>query len=31
MVDEYMAKVAMEGLSISSGEPRQDDEKMQMG
>lgn len=31
MVDEYMAKIAMEGLSISSSEPRQEDEKMQMG
>ncbi|CAG5156998.1 uncharacterized protein ALTATR162_LOCUS4791 [Alternaria atra] len=31
MVDEYMAKLAMEGLSISSKEPQQDDQKMQMG
>jgi hypothetical protein len=31
MVDEYMAKIAMEGLSISSSEPCQDDESMQMG
>jgi hypothetical protein len=31
MVDEYMAKIAMEGLSISSSELRQDNENMQMG
>jgi hypothetical protein len=31
MVDEYMAKIAMEGLSISSSELRHDDENMQMG
>ncbi|KAF1939563.1 hypothetical protein EJ02DRAFT_456860 [Clathrospora elynae] len=32
MVDEHMAKLAMEGLSISSSESRQEDDgKIQMG
>ncbi|CAN9193958.1 unnamed protein product [Alternaria alternata] len=31
IVDEYEAKLAMEGLSISSSEPQQNGEKMQTG
>jgi hypothetical protein len=31
MVDEYMAKLAMEGLSISSKEPQQDNPRVQRG
>ncbi|CAN9109791.1 unnamed protein product [Alternaria alternata] len=31
MVDEYMTKLAMEGLSISSKEPQQDNPRMQRG
>ena len=31
IVDEYEAKLAMEGLSISSSEPQENGEKMQTG